>query len=95
MRRLPIPSRLRTGVREARAEKRANEERKREEEARAKERENEERKREEGPPGKETPAVPTDRPGTKGMEDGRNGGEEETVAGEGKEVAKGPKKGRQ
>jgi hypothetical protein len=28
------------------------------------------------------------------MEGGRNGGEEETVAGEGKEVARRPKKGR-
>ncbi len=45
---LPVPSRLRTGVREARAAKRANEERKREEE----------------PPERETPAVPTDGPGT-------------------------------
>ncbi len=48
---LPVPSRLRTGVREARAAERANEEREREEE----------------PPGRDTPAVPTDRPGTKGM----------------------------
>ena len=45
---LPVPSRLRTGVREARATERANEERKREEE----------------PPERETPAVPTDGPGT-------------------------------
>ena len=59
---LPVPSRLRTGVREARAAERANDE----------------RKREENPPGGETPAVPTDRPGTEGMGDGINGGDEET-----------------
>ncbi len=54
---LPEPSRffVRTGVREARAAERANEERKGEEKT----------------PGRKTPAVPTDRSGTEGMEDGR------------------------
>ncbi len=75
---LSVPSRFRTRVREARAAERANEERQGKEES----------------PGRETLAVPTDRPGTKGMENKKSGDGEETVAGEGKEVARRLKKGR-
>ncbi len=75
---LPVPSRLRTGVREARAAERANEE----------------RKREDQPPEREAPAVPTDRPGTRGMENVKSGGESKAGEKEDEDVASSPKKGR-
>ena len=57
---LPVPSRLRTGVREARATERANEERKREEE----------------PPERETPAFPRTDQAHKAWRKGRAEGKE-------------------
>ncbi len=55
-------------------------------EARA-ERANDERKKRDEPPERETPAVPTDRPGTEGMVNGKSRGERE-------ERSQGPGNGR-